>query len=108
MYMAEPTNFLVMPDFLGRTVLVETHITVRQEQLREELRDHAIDIGSGHYQVAGFVLGKLVDISIHGPYWVRFPWKDSPIQVQEDTVLGILLDDEAEPDTFNGLPRLVP
>jgi len=108
MNMAEQSNQdLESDDFRGRTVLVSTHVVARLEQIREGLREHMVEHGGGLFKVNGFVLGKVVDVSVHGQYWIQFEWNDSPVQVRREAVLKILLDDEGEPDEFNGLPRLV-
>ncbi len=95
-------------DYRGKTVVVATHMVVEHiEQVREDLRDHAVEVAENRFKVSGFVLGTVVDVSIHNMYWVSFRWLEHPIQVRTEHVIRVLLDDEAEPDLVHGLPRLV-
>jgi hypothetical protein len=95
-------------DYRGKTAVVATHVVVEHiEQIREDLRDYMIETAPSRFRVSGFVLGKVVDVSIHGQYWVEFPWASAPVQVQAEHVLRVLLDDEGEPEIVMGLPKLV-
>lgn len=108
MHMAQESDDMWGVDYRGKTVVVATHIVVTHiEQIREELRAFVVEVASNLFKVNGFVLGKVVDVSVHGQYWVDFPWSDTPVQVQREHVVRILLDDEGEPDLVDGLPKLV-
>jgi hypothetical protein len=76
------------------------------EQFKKELRPFVEKTGN-KFRLTGFMLGKIIDVSVHGPYWIDFEWMESPIQVQQTDILRILLDDEGEPDMINGYPRIV-
>lgn len=94
-------------DSRGRIAIVLARFVVAHpEQIKDELRPFVQKVGN-QYKLTGFISGKVVDISIHGHYWIDFAWVDAPIQVQPGDVLKVLLDDEGEPDMVNGYPRIV-
>lgn len=106
-HMTEKRSLLSF-DLRGKTVVVATHIVVEHmEQVREDLVAHVVTLPNGSFKVSGFVLGTVIDQSIHSQFWVEFPWSDSPIKVASENIIKVLLDDDAEPDTISGLMRLV-
>jgi len=93
-------------DYRGKMIAVASHVVVTHlGQLPDNLRAHAVQQGDTH-KVCGFVLGTVLDHSVYGQFWVTFPWSPEPVQVRKENVLRIVLDDEAEPDILEGLPRL--
>lgn len=101
-------NDLLLDDFRGKAVVVSSRFsTDKVEQIREDIRHHAVKQDDGTYLVLGFALGRVVDQSVHGFYWVEFDWSPSPVIVRRDIILKFLLDDEPEPDTWDNLPRLM-
>lgn len=95
-------------DYRGKTVLLLTcYVTEHREQIPAHLRGHAVTHDRG-WKISGFLLGKVVDISIHGGVWISVEGADdTPRQYPRAAILKLLLDDEGEPDFYKGLPRLL-
>ena len=93
-------------DFRGKLVVVASHLIAAElEKIADDLRSYAVAEGDT-FRVSGFVLGRVLDQSVHSQYWVDFPWA-SPVQVNKANIIKVLLDDECEPDVVDGLPRLM-
>jgi len=101
-------NDLLLDDFRGKSVLVASRYSTPDiEQIKEDIRPYAVEQEGGSYLVVGFALGKVVDQSIHGFYWVIFETSREPIMVHRDIILRFMTDDEPEPEVWNQLPRLM-
>lgn len=98
----------LLDDFRGKAVIVASrYSTDAIEQIKEEIRPYAVEQEGGSYLVLGFALGKVVDQSVHGFYWVEFEWTKEPVMVHKSIILRFLPDDEPEPEVWDDLPRLM-
>ena len=115
--------------FQGKLVAIAVSTCAsRLDRLPEYLREHAVELPTGAYQVKGFVLATVVhhaapvnadvvapdtysQLLVQLPYWTdpEGTVKEEPslTVVHSSNVIRFITDDEAEPDILCGLPRLL-
>ena len=107
----ESANFeaSVIDEPQGKCAVVASHLTYPEERLfPPALRPYTVPYDGG-FKVSGFVLGTVVRyLPEEGTYLVFFPALNTMRSVSPDSIIRILLDDEAEPSMVGSLPRLTP
>lgn len=94
-------------DYRGKTIACHAHFEMSKlDRIPASLQTYAEQQADGQFKVSGFLLGEVLNYSVHGQIWVQFPLKDEPTQVFHDHVIRFILDDEALPTTINNLPLL--
>lgn len=97
-------------DHIGKVVVVHSRFPVqRPEDVADSKRSLLIPAENG-YILRGFVLGRLLGFENEDSCWVRPLWDEyatADLPIKTYHILGVLLDDEPEPDVYQGLTRIV-
>lgn len=95
-------------DYRGKTIAIFSHLTKSKvDRLPNQLKKYAQPLPDGQFKVRGFLLGTVMDYSVHGQVWVKFSFAPEPVQVAQSLVVRLILDDEALPDVIGNLPLLI-